>query len=135
MRVKMRVKIAKFSSGDTDLQTSQMYLEETALVHLHLALLRLFWINNYIFIIIDQWISFYFWDRPWYSDECARRLHYIPCLGAIQKVRMLSRGGGGVPKKHAKAYRGRGEVMQECMYAHNLANTRSFYFVLLFLFP
>ena len=53
-------------------------------------------------------------------------------FGAIQKVRTLSRG---VPKKRTKAYRGRGEVMQECMYAHNLASTRSFYFVLLCLFP
>ena len=25
---------------------------------------------------------FYFWDRPWYSDECAWRLHYIPYLAA-----------------------------------------------------
>ena len=43
--------------------------------------------------------------------------------------------GEGVPKKRAKAYRGRREVMQECTYAHNLANTRSFYFVLLCLLP
>ena len=20
----------------------------------------------------------FFWDRPWYSENCARRLHYIP---------------------------------------------------------
>ena len=83
MRVKMRAKIAKLSWGDTDLQTSQMYLEETVLACLHLALLRLFWINNYIFIIIDQCGSFYFWEKPWYSHKYAWRLHYIPCLGSL----------------------------------------------------
>ena len=58
-------------------------------------------------------------------------------FGAIQKVRTLSRGGegeGGTQKAY-KSVQGEGEVMQECMYAHNLASTRSFYFVLLFLFP
>ena len=55
-------------------------------------------------------------------------------IGAIQKVRTLYMGGG-IPKKRTKGYRGRGEVMQECTYAHNLANTRSFCFVLLCLLP
>ena len=52
----MRLKIAKFSWGGTDFQTSQMCLEETALVRLHLAMLRIFWISNNILIIIVQYI-------------------------------------------------------------------------------
>ena len=38
---------------------------------------------NDIFPIIAQCIIFYFWDRPWYSDECARRLHYIHYLDSL----------------------------------------------------
>ena len=26
---------------------------------------------------------FFFWDRLWFSDECARRLNYIPYLGSL----------------------------------------------------
>ena len=43
-------------------------------------------------------------------------------MGSFKKyVRSLGgRGGGkGVLKKRTKACRGRGEVMQECTYAHN----------------
>ena len=49
----MRVKIATFYWGGTDPQTHQMSLQQITLVHLHLALIGLFWINN-IFMIIDQ---------------------------------------------------------------------------------
>ena len=56
-------------------------------------------------------------------------------IGAIQKVRTLSSGGGGGTQKAYRSIQGEGEVMQECTYANNLANTRSFYFVLLCHFP
>ena len=49
----------------------------------HVALLGLFWMSNNIFIITDQCRLFYFQDRSWYSDECARRLHYISCFGSL----------------------------------------------------
>ena len=79
----MRVKIAKFSYSGTGLQTHQMSLDQITLVHLHLVLLPLFWISN-MFIIIDQCRYFDSWDRPWYSDKCAQRLHYIRCLGSLR---------------------------------------------------
>ena len=61
-----------------------MYLGQTTFVHQHLSLLGMLWISNNIFIIIDQHIFFYFGDKPWYSDECAWRLHYIPYLGGLR---------------------------------------------------
>ena len=67
-------------------------------------------------------------------DVSTKKFSQQLCLGAIQKVRTLSRGGG-YPKSVQKRTGGGREVMQECTYAHNLANTRSFYFVLLCLFP
>ena len=69
----MRVKIAKFSWGDS--QISQMYLEQTTLVRLHLALLGLFRTCNNIFIIINQCRFFYFYDRPRYSKS----LNFTKC--------------------------------------------------------
>ena len=45
-------------------------LEQTKIVGRPLALLRFFSISN-ILPIIDQCRLFYFWYRPWYSDEYA----------------------------------------------------------------
>ena len=53
-----------------------------------------------------------------YPNDMIQLNNFDSQLGAIQKVRTLSRGEG-VPKKDTKAYRGRGEVMKECTYAHN----------------
>ena len=29
---------------------------------------------------------FHFWDISWYSDECAKRLHYIPVMNSLHFV-------------------------------------------------
>ena len=102
-----------------------MYLEQTTLVCLHIALLAFFLICKDIFIIIDQCrfhcvrygVSFriqsqsgkirtrknsifghfsrsvFSWDRPWYSDECTRRLHYISYLDSLDLVSQKHRNG------------------------------------------
>ena len=48
---------------------------------------------QYAIILFQSLINedfLYFWDRPWYSDECASRLHYIPYLGNLDFVYLLS---------------------------------------------
>ena len=77
----MIVKSAKIFLVLHSPQTALLHLEQTKLVHIHFALLGFFPICNNIIPIIDQCRFFYFWDRPWYSDEWDRRLYcttFIP---------------------------------------------------------
>ena len=37
--------------------------------------------------------SVFSWDRPWYSDECTRRLHYISYLDSLGLVSQKHRNG------------------------------------------
>ena len=63
--------------------TAQLYLRQIKLFHLHLAFLRLLSICNNSSLIIDRCRFFYLRGRPWYGNECACSLHYIPYLGNL----------------------------------------------------
>ena len=60
----------------------QLYLEQTKLVHQCLTLLRFIPVWKNISLIVNQCRFFYFWERPWNSDEWARKKHYVPHLGS-----------------------------------------------------
>ena len=60
----------------------QLYLQRTRLIHQCLTLLRFFPVWKNISLIVNQCRFFYFWERPWNSDEWARKKHYVPHLGS-----------------------------------------------------
>ena len=68
-------------------QRTQLHLDWTTLVHLHLTLLRFFPICNNIFPFIVQCRFFYFWNRPWHSLEFTRILNHIPHLSNLFLLR------------------------------------------------
>ena len=70
-QAKMRIKIANISWNCDSPRPPNC----TKLVCQRLSLLGFFPICN-IFPIIDSY-SFFFWNRSWYSDECAWRSHLI----------------------------------------------------------
>ena len=86
----MRVKIVKMSP-DRTAGADCTYPSSTRFAR--------FPICNYIFPIIDQCRLFYFWS--WYSDDSARRLHYIPYLGSLVFILSKKKGfqSGALLKK------------------------------------
>ena len=63
--------------------TAQFYLRQIKLFHLHLVFLGFLSICNSISLIIDRCRFFYLRGRPWYGNEGAWSLHYIPYLGNL----------------------------------------------------